>query len=433
MDSFEWNKIAGAVLFALLVSVGLGIFSGIIFSTEKPESPGYVVAVASTESAPAAPAAKPIAVLLQTADAKKGEAAAKNCTTCHDLTKGGPNKVGPNLYGVLDRPIASHPGFDYSDAMKQHAKDAGTWTYENLNTFLTDPRQAVSGTKMTFAGLKNDSDRANVIAYLRTLSDSPPPLPEPPAQAASAASAGGTEAASAGAAATAAPATGAPAPAAPAAESSQAGQAPAGSGTAASQPTTQPAGEQTAQAAAPASQPAAAPAAAAGDATKGEAYAKRCTVCHDLSKCRPKQGRPASLGRLRPAHRERFRLQLLGRHEEVLGQQHQGLGCADARHLPDQPAEGRAGHEDDVSRHSVRRRPAKRHRLFADAARLGSRATRAHSAPGPDRGGGSRIPPYFSRFFNFSSFAPFGVCGEGRIPLYDGWTWRIRSDRRRRD
>jgi cytochrome c2 len=283
MDSFEWNKIAGAVLFALLVSVGLGIFSGIIFSTEKPESPGYVVAVASTESAPAAPAAKPIAVLLQTADAKKGEAAAKICTTCHDLTKGGPNKVGPNLYGVLDRPIASHPGFDYSDAMKQHAKDAGTWTYENLNTFLTDPRQAVSGTKMTFAGLKNDSDRANVIAYLRTLSDSPPPLPEPPAQAASAAPAGGTEAASAGAAATAAPATGAPAPAAPAAESSQAGQAPAGSSTAASQPTTQPAGEQTAQAAAPASQPAAAPAAAAGDATKGEAYAKRCTVCHDLS------------------------------------------------------------------------------------------------------------------------------------------------------
>jgi cytochrome c2 len=235
MDSFEWNKIIGAVLFALLISVGLGIFSGILFETEKPESPGYAVAIAAPETnAPAAPAPKPIAALLQDADAKKGEATAKICQTCHDLTKGGPNKVGPNLWDVVNRKIASHPGFDYSDAMKKHADEAGTWTFENLNAFLHDPRGVVPGTKMTFAGLKKDDERANVIAFLHTLSDNPAPLPPPPAEAASA----GGEAPAAGAAA---PAAGeAPAEAAPAAP---AGEAPAASGAASeAAPAAQPSG-----------------------------------------------------------------------------------------------------------------------------------------------------------------------------------------------
>ncbi len=218
MDSFEWNKIAGAVLFALLVSFGLSIFSGIIFGTEEPKSPGYVIAVATeggAAGASAPQASQPIAVLLASADPKKGEASAKKCGVCHDFTNGGPNKVGPNLWGVVGRDIASHAGYEYDDAMKAFAKEAGTWTYENLNKFVHDPKGTVPGTKMAFAGLKDDAERANVIAYLRTLSDNPVPLPE----ATAAESGGGTEVASAasGAAPAEAPAE-APAATAPASE-----------------------------------------------------------------------------------------------------------------------------------------------------------------------------------------------------------------------
>src|SRR6185295_15254083 len=113
-------------------SVGLSIFSHTLFSTEAPESPGYVVAVATEEgsaggAAPAAP--QPIGVLLAAADPKAGAASAKKCGACHDFTAGGPNKVGPNLYAVVNRAIASHPGYEYDDAMKKHAEEAKTWTF----------------------------------------------------------------------------------------------------------------------------------------------------------------------------------------------------------------------------------------------------------------------------------------------------------------
>jgi len=185
MDSFEWNKIIGAVLFALLVAFGLSIFSGIFFSTEAPEEPGYTIATAESAGGEGAGKAgpEPIAVRLASADAGAGERSAKKCLACHTFGQGEANKVGPNLWGVVGRPIAAHEGYDYSDAMKAHAEEDKSWTYEHLDTFLTDPRKVVPGTKMAFAGLKNGGERANVIAFLRTLSDNPEPLPEPQAAA----------------------------------------------------------------------------------------------------------------------------------------------------------------------------------------------------------------------------------------------------------
>ena len=114
---------------------------------------------------------------MASADATKGLATAKACAACHDFTKGGPNKVGPNLYGVVMRKHGSHEGFTYSEAMA--AKSAEDWTYEALNEFITLPKAAVKGTKMVFPGLKKDADRANLLAYLASLSDAPVAFPAP--------------------------------------------------------------------------------------------------------------------------------------------------------------------------------------------------------------------------------------------------------------
>jgi cytochrome c len=195
MDSFEFNKIAGAVLGTLLITFGLGIVAEEIFHAEAPEKPGYAIAVAESEGEGQAgggeAAAVPIATLLQTADPAKGEAAAKPCIACHTFENGGQNKVGPNLWNIVNRPIASHTGFAYSDALK--AKSGQQWTFEDLNAFIHDPRSYAPGTKMTYAGMKRDNTRADLLAYLRTLSDNPAPLP--PAPAAQAAPAAGQEAA----------------------------------------------------------------------------------------------------------------------------------------------------------------------------------------------------------------------------------------------
>ncbi|MET0483226.1 MAG: cytochrome c family protein [Aestuariivirgaceae bacterium] len=179
-DSFELNKIAGAVLGTLLLTFGLSLLAGFIYTPHRPEKLAFSVAVA--EAPAAAPAAgagetKPIAELLKTASPEKGQTVAKACAACHDLTKANANKVGPGLWNVVDRPIASHPGFAYSDAMK--AKSADKWTYDHLNGFLHNPKGYVPGTKMTYAGVTRDDQRADLIAYLRTLADSPQPLPAP--------------------------------------------------------------------------------------------------------------------------------------------------------------------------------------------------------------------------------------------------------------
>ena len=125
---------------------------------------------------PAAPA-ESLGTLLASADATKGQAVFKACAACHDPSKGGPNKVGPNLWGIVDRMHGVHEGFAYSEAMAA-LKDK-PWSYEALNEFLIKPSAAVPGTKMAYGGLKKDADRANLLAYLATLSDSPVPFPAP--------------------------------------------------------------------------------------------------------------------------------------------------------------------------------------------------------------------------------------------------------------
>lgn len=225
MDSFEFNKLIGALLGAVFIVFSVSLISDAIFAAPIPEKPGFAIEAAEEPEAgaggAAAPAAVPIATLLATADAAAGEVVFKKCAACHTGDKGGANKVGPNLYGIVDRPVASHEGFGYSGAMKEFAQ-GGTvvWDYDHLNHFLLSPKALVKGTAMGFAGLKKDDERANVIAYLRTLADSPVPLPAAaPAAENVSAPAGGAAPAAEGAAPApaegAAPAPTAPAPATP--------------------------------------------------------------------------------------------------------------------------------------------------------------------------------------------------------------------------
>jgi len=181
MDSFELNKILGAVLGTCLLTLALNIAASAIFAPEKPAKPGYAIAVAEQPSAAspgaagAAAPSEPIETLLAKASVERGEAAAKKCAACHTFEKSGPNRIGPNLWGVVGRPRASVAGFNYSAAMKGKG---GEWTFEELNKFLAGPTSYIPGTTMTFAGMPRGTERADVIEYLRNRADSPVPPPK---------------------------------------------------------------------------------------------------------------------------------------------------------------------------------------------------------------------------------------------------------------
>jgi cytochrome c len=170
MNSFELNKIMGAILGTCLVLLVTNFAAQAIFAPKKLDKPGYEIAVKEVaagggDAAKAAPEV-PIADLLKTASAEKGQAVSKKCAACHTFEKGGPNKVGPNLFGIVGEPRGEGRGFNFSAGMK--AKP-GNWTVEDLNHFLKNPKGFVPGTAMGFAGLSKDSERADMIAYLSTL------------------------------------------------------------------------------------------------------------------------------------------------------------------------------------------------------------------------------------------------------------------------
>lgn len=176
--SFEMNKIAGALLLAMIVAMVSGLLASKLVAPKMLEKNAYEVAAAPegppTQSANAPAAPTPIGPLFAAASADAGKKSTTVCLTCHTFDKGGTNKIGPNLYGIVGDEIArGRNGFAFSDALKAKG---GTWTPDNLSAWLTNPQAFAKGTKMTFAGMPKPKDRANVIAYLNSLSDNPKPL-----------------------------------------------------------------------------------------------------------------------------------------------------------------------------------------------------------------------------------------------------------------
>ena len=190
-DELGFNKIAGAVLATGLAVFGLGELANIIFEYHPPAKAGYAIAIAAQDTGEAAAAPEPPidwGTELPKADVNAGKTVATKCQSCHNLDQNGPNMTGPNLWGVLGRQPGTHPGFNYSDAMKAFGQKQHIWDFEHVNDFITGPQNYLDGTKMTFVGLKQRQDRINVIAYLHTLGSTLPiPPPNPPAAAASSA------------------------------------------------------------------------------------------------------------------------------------------------------------------------------------------------------------------------------------------------------
>ena len=234
MDSSELNKYLGAFLGVVFVMFSVSLMSGALFHAEVPEKAGYEVVAAEpaagADGAGAAAEPEPIGPLLASADAAAGESAFRRCAACHSIEKGGPNKIGPDLWSIVNRPIASHEGFSYSAAMKEFAKGGEeVWDYDHLSNFLLAPKQTVPGTAMNFPGIKDAKARADMIAYLRSQADEQAPLPEATAEPAAAEGEGAAPAESGEAAPAddAAPTEGAPSGEAQTPDDAQEGAAPA--------------------------------------------------------------------------------------------------------------------------------------------------------------------------------------------------------------
>jgi cytochrome c len=210
-NDLSMNKVFGAVLATALVIMGVRQVSEVVFSAPKVTKPGYAIAVQEETSEGAAPVDVPPdwGTVLPKADVAAGKATSAKCEACHDTSSAKTTKIGPPLYGVVERARASIAGFSYSGAMKGKP---GNWTYDELFKFIKSPGADIPGTKMSFAGISKTDDRINLIAFLRTNTDAPAPIPAPkPAAAPAAAPAAGAAAPAAGAAA---PAAGAATPAA---------------------------------------------------------------------------------------------------------------------------------------------------------------------------------------------------------------------------
>ena len=179
MDSFEINKIIAAILMVALLIIGIGKISDILFYVEKPKTPGYAVDVEQViaekvNNSETVEEKIDIAALMSLGDLAVGEKVFKKCAACHSIVKGGKNNIGPALYNVVGRKIGVKNDYKYSKALSGYGKE---WTFEELNGYLIKPAKWIKGTKMAFAGLRKEKDRASVILYLNQNSDNPLPLP----------------------------------------------------------------------------------------------------------------------------------------------------------------------------------------------------------------------------------------------------------------
>ena len=179
MDSFEINKIVAAVLMVALLVIGIGKLSDVIFHVEKPETPGYAVDVEEAKTVSSSTKASveekiDIDALMAMGDLAHGEKVFKKCAACHSIVKGGKNNIGPALYNVVGRNVGAISDYKYSKALSGYGKE---WTFEELNGYLIRPAKWIKGTKMAFAGLRKEKDRASVILYLNQSSDNPKQLP----------------------------------------------------------------------------------------------------------------------------------------------------------------------------------------------------------------------------------------------------------------